>query len=172
MFGTLIDYWHYTGDDAYNHLTTEAILFQVGPDDNFMPPNQSASLGNDDQCFWGITATTAAETAFPNPPAESPKWLALAQAVFDSIAPRWDYTTCGGGLKWQIFPFNPGYIYKNSISNGCFFNIAARLGMYTHNATYLEFAKQTWEWSVAIGLISPGHQVLDGTHDNTNCTST
>ena len=170
MFGTLIKYWHNTGDDRYNHLITEAILFQVGPDDNFMPPNQSASLGNDDQGFWGITAMTAAETAFPNPPAEYPQWLALAQAVFNSMAPRWDKSTCGGGLNWQVYPFNSGYSYKNSVSNGCFFNIAARLGMYTHNMTYLEFARRIWDWSCTAGLVGAGYQVFDGSHDNTNCT--
>lgn len=29
---------------------------QVGVDANFMPANQSKSLGNDDQGFWGMTA--------------------------------------------------------------------------------------------------------------------
>lgn len=54
MFGAMIDYWYYTGDGTYNDVTTEALLFQVGPDNNYMPPNQSKSLGNDDQAFWGI----------------------------------------------------------------------------------------------------------------------
>lgn len=54
MFGAMIDYWYYTGDKTYNDVTTEALLFQVGPDVDYMPPNQSKSLGNDDQAFWGI----------------------------------------------------------------------------------------------------------------------
>ena len=29
MFGSLIDYWYYTGDDQYNQITTEGLLFQV-----------------------------------------------------------------------------------------------------------------------------------------------
>lgn len=106
MFGSLIDYWYYTGDTTYNNVTTQAMLFQVGPDDNYMPPNQSKSLGNDDQAFWGMAAMTAAEVKFPDPPEDQPQWLALAQAVFNSQAPRWDTDTCGGGLKWQIFTFN------------------------------------------------------------------
>lgn len=109
MFGTLIDYWYYTGDAQYNDITEEALLFQVGPDKNYMPPNQSKSLGNDDQGFWGLAAMEAAEVKFPNPPSDQPQWLALAQAVFNSQALRWDTTSCGGGLKWQIFTFNLGY---------------------------------------------------------------
>lgn len=38
MFGSLIDYWYYTGDDTYNAVTTQAMLWQVGPDVNYMPP--------------------------------------------------------------------------------------------------------------------------------------
>lgn len=52
MFGVLIDYWHTTGDNSYNDLITEAMLFQVGPTLDYMPPNQTKSLGNDDQSFW------------------------------------------------------------------------------------------------------------------------
>jgi mannan endo-1,6-alpha-mannosidase len=44
VFGGLIDYWHYTGDSGYNKVTTEAILWQVGDDWDFMPKNQSHTL--------------------------------------------------------------------------------------------------------------------------------
>lgn len=170
MFGSLVDYWYYTGDNTYNKIVTDALLFQVGPDRNYMPPNQSKSLGNDDQAFWGMAALSAAEVRFPNPPEGEPQWLALAQAVFNSQALRWDTTSCGGGLKWQIFTFNNGYNYKNSISNGCYFNIAARLGMYTGNTTYLDYATQMWDWQKAIGLMNDQYSVFDGTDDTKNCT--
>jgi mannan endo-1,6-alpha-mannosidase len=49
MWGALIDYWHFTGDTTYNELVSEGLLFQVGPKLNYMPPNWTASLGNDDQ---------------------------------------------------------------------------------------------------------------------------
>lgn len=106
MFGSLIDYWHYTGDESYNNITTQAMLFQVGPRNDYMPPNQTKTEGNDDQGFWGMAAMTAAEDKFPNPPPDQPQWLALAQAVFNLQAQRWDTTTCGGGLRWQIFLTN------------------------------------------------------------------
>ncbi|KAI4125427.1 MAG: hypothetical protein LQ347_005385 [Umbilicaria vellea] len=170
MFGTLIDYWYYTGDATYNEVTTQAMLFQVGPDNDYMPPNQTKTEGNDDQGFWGLAAMSAAEQKFPDPPASSPQWLALAQAVFNSQAARWDESTCAGGLRWQIFSFNSGYDYKNSISNGCFFNLAARLARYTGNATYAEWAVKSYDWVSAVGLLSPKFEVFDGTDDTINCT--
>jgi mannan endo-1,6-alpha-mannosidase len=170
MFSALIDYWHYTGDTQYNAITTQAMLFQVGPNKDYMPPNRTKDLGNDDQAFWAMTALTAAEHKFPDPPKDQPQWLALAQGVFNTQAPRWDQTTCGGGLRWQVFSFNAGYNYKNSISNGCFFNIAARLGRYTGNQTYLDWAEKMWDWEQNIGLISADYHIYDGSDDTINCT--
>ncbi|KAI5242962.1 mannan endo-1,6-alpha-mannosidase [Aureobasidium subglaciale] len=170
MFGSLIDYWYYTGDTSYNDVTTQAMLFQVGDKNNYMPSNQSKSLGNDDQAFWGMAAMSAAELKFPNPPSDKPQWLALAQAVFNSQALRWDDSTCGGGLRWQIFTFNQGYDYKNTISNGAFFNIAARLAAYTGNQTYAEWAEKSFQWTHDIGLMSDDYYFYDGSDDKINCT--
>ncbi|TID19389.1 Histone deacetylase [Venturia nashicola] len=170
MFGSLVDYWYYTGNTEYNEITTQALLFQTGPNADYMPPNQTKTLGNDDQSFWALAAMSAAEVNFPNPPADKPQWLALAQAVFNTQAPRWDSSTCGGGLRWQIFTFNNGYNYKNTISNGCFFNLAARLGRYTGNTTYLENANKMWDWTEAVGLMSNDYHFYDGTDDTINCT--
>ncbi|KAL3420983.1 cell wall glycosyl hydrolase [Phlyctema vagabunda] len=171
MFGTMINYWHYTGDTTYNDITQQALLHQAGDDGDFMPMNQSKTLGNDDQGFWGLAAMTAAETNFQNPPDDQKQWLALAQGVFNTQVVRWDTATCGGGFRWQIFTFNSGYNYKNSISNGCFFNLAARLAVYTGNATYAEWAEKTWDWMNAIGLMVEGESVFDGTQNIDNCTS-
>lgn len=113
----------------------------------------------------------AAENGFPNPPADQPQWLALAQAVFNLQAGRWDETSCAGGLKWQVFPFNAGYNYKNTISQGCFFNLASRLARYTGNATYAEWAARSWDWTFDIGLINQAYDIYDGTDDTMNCTS-
>jgi mannan endo-1,6-alpha-mannosidase len=170
MFGSLIDYWYYTGDTTYNDVTTEGMLFQVGPNQDYMTPNQTKTTGNDDQGFWGLAAMSAAETNFQNPPSNQPQWLALAQAVFNTQAARWDTTTCGGGLRWQVFTFNNGYNYKNSISNGCFFNLAARLAKYTGNDTYAQWAEKTWDWMAAVNLIDQNYYVYDGSDDTINCT--
>ena len=124
MWGTLIDYWKLTGDASYNDVVTEAMLWQTGPGEDYMPPNVTVSLGNDDQGFWGMSAMLAAENGFPDPPPDKPQWLALAQAVFHTQAnPDRHDTTCNGGLRWQIPLSNNGYDYKNSKSNrrGAFF---------------------------------------------------
>jgi mannan endo-1,6-alpha-mannosidase len=59
MFGSLIDYWYYTGDDTYNEITSQAMLFQTGPDNDYMEPNHTKSLGE----RW-IETDTIFETAF------------------------------------------------------------------------------------------------------------
>ena len=170
MFGALIDYWYYTGDTSYNEITSQGLLFQVSPTDDYMPSNQTSDLGNDDQIFWGFAAMTAAEYNFPNPPADQPQWLALAQGVFNSQAARWSNATCNGGLHWQIYSFNNGYDYKNSPSNAGFLNLAARLYAYTGNQTYADWVTTTWDWMAGVGLINEEFNVYDGTSEDQNCT--
>ncbi|KAI9772146.1 MAG: hydrolase 76 protein [Geoglossum umbratile] len=171
MFGTLVDYWYYTGNSEYNDVTMQALQFQVGPNNDFMPPNRTKDEGNDDQAFWAFAAMSAAENKFPDPPSSAPQWLALAQAVFNLQTTRWDTSTCNGGLRWQIFPFNNGYNYKNSISNGCFFNLAARLARYTGNTTYSDWAVKMWDWTEKSPLLdSKTYAIYDGSDVLKGCT--
>ncbi|KAI5462083.1 glycoside hydrolase [Mariannaea sp. PMI_226] len=172
MWGTLLDYWKCTGDSSYNDIMTAAMLHQAGPDEDYQPDNVTLSLGNDDQGFWGMSAMLAAELKFPDPPADQPGWLALAQAVFNTQAdPSRHDDTCGGGLRWQIPFSNNGYNYKNSIANGCFFNLGARLARYTGNDTYANWAEKTWDWMWGIGFIdNQKWAVYDGGHVEKNCT--
>jgi len=135
-----------------------------------MPENQTKNEGNDDQGFWAMAAMLAAETNFQNPPADQPQWLALAQAVFNEWAFRWDTKQCNGGLKWQIFPFNNGFTYKNSIANGCFFNLGARLARYTGNETYAMWANKVWDWEMSVGFIDSAYNIYDGASELQNCT--
>lgn len=168
--GALVDYWYYTGDTKWNEVATDGLLFQVGPNNDYMPPNQTRTEGNDDQGFWGMAVMTAAEYRFRDPAPDKPQWLALAQAVFNTQAARWDPNECGGGLRWQIFTWNNGYDYKNSISQGCFFNIAARLALYTGNQSYAEWADRTWDWMASTKLLDPeSYYVYDGMH-TTDCS--
>jgi len=51
MFGAMLDYYYYTGDPTYNDVTSQAMLWQVGPNRDYMTPNQTKSTGNDDQGF-------------------------------------------------------------------------------------------------------------------------
>lgn len=177
LFGAMINYWHYTGDDTYNPVTTQALLFQVGPHNDYMPPNQTSDMGNDDQAFWGMAALAAAEFNFPNPDPEGGEkhdqtvsWLGLAQAVFNEQVGRWDDKTCGGGLRWQVY-VKGGYNLKNTISNGCLFNIAARLARYTNDDMYAQWAVKLWDWMWDIGLIGHDYSVYDNSEaDQLNCT--
>lgn len=169
MFGALIDYYQYTGDSTYNDVITQGMLFQAGDDNNYMTPNQTKTEGNDDQGFWGMSAMSAAEQNFPDPPKGKPGWLALAQAVFNTQAIRWD-PNCGGGLRWQIFAFNNGYDYKNTISNGVFFNLGARLAVYTKNDSYAQWAEKAYDWNAAVGFMDTNYHFYDGAHIPTNCT--
>ncbi|KAK4897176.1 hydrolase 76 protein [Elasticomyces elasticus] len=166
---SMVRYWALTGDDTYNDLVHDALLWQTGDDFNYMPPNQTKTLGNDDQSTWALAAMTAAEYGFPSPPDVT--WVQLAQNVFDTQIARWDAETCGGGLRWQIFTFNTGYNYKNSISNGNLVQLAARLALYTGNTTYIDWAQKAVEWSQDSGLISEQGQVFDGASTNTNCST-
>ncbi|KAI1332094.1 glycoside hydrolase family 76 protein [Xylariaceae sp. FL0255] len=170
MFGTLIDYWFYTGDDTYNDLTLQGMVHQAGDDQDFMPINQTRTEGNDDQGFWGMAAMSAAENDFPNPPSDQPQWLALAQAVFNEYVTRWDPANCGGGLRWQIFTFNNGFNYKNSIANGCFFNIASRLARFTGNQTYADWAEKVFDWMQEIKFMDEQYNIFDGAGTDQNCS--
>lgn len=128
---------------------------------------------------------TAAENSVTAPStfnSSIPSWLRLTENLWNTQAARWNTSTCGGGLKWQIFTFNSGYNYKNSISNAAFFHLSARLYRYTGNQTYLTWAQRTWDWSQNIGLIAhpsadddgdpTGLAVYDGaTDDPTNCST-
>lgn len=102
-----------SGDDTYNKETIQAICWQAGTDGEFMPQNQTKDEGNDDQVFWAFAAMSAAELNFPAPQEGYPSYTAMAQAVFNLQAGRWDPQVCGGGLRWQIYPLNSGYDYKN-----------------------------------------------------------
>jgi mannan endo-1,6-alpha-mannosidase len=44
MFGQLIHHWNFTGDTQYNDIVMQALLFQVGQDNDYMPKNQSKDL--------------------------------------------------------------------------------------------------------------------------------
>ncbi|KAJ5490746.1 Mannan endo-1-6-alpha-mannosidase DCW1 [Penicillium diatomitis] len=171
FFGALVNYWAFTGDATYNSITVRALEHQAGVKGDFMPVNQTYTEGNDDQSFWAMSAMMAAERNFPNPVTSNLGWLGMVQGVFNQQAHRWDNMSCSGGLRWQIYPWNAGYGYKNTISNGGFFDIAARLARYTGNVTYAEWADKVWDWSEGVGLITPDFQIFDGTTQETNCTS-
>ena len=44
MLGLLVEYWYLTGDATYNSEVSQGLLFQVGPNNDYMPPNQTKDL--------------------------------------------------------------------------------------------------------------------------------
>lgn len=112
----------------------------------------------------------AAEKNFPTPPS-SPAWIDIAKNVFEAQASRWDQSTCGGGLRWQIYSFNQGYNYKNAISQATFFLLASRLAKYTNNGTYVTWANKAYDWTAKVGLIDDSFRVYDGAPTTDNCGS-
>lgn len=170
MFDSLINYWSHSGDDSVVEPVQLGMHYQVGPDENYMPPNQSKSIGNDDEAIWALAAMTAAEVDFPLPSGSTVTWLQLAENVFNNLVVRWDEESCNGGLRWQIFTFNQGYNYKNSISQGTFAYLAARLARYTGNSTYSDWAQRAVDWTRDVGLLTSEGAVYDGTNTATNCS--
>ncbi|KAI9708811.1 MAG: hydrolase 76 protein [Bogoriella megaspora] len=170
VWDAMINYYYLTGDSQYNGQVTQNLLAQVGSNENYMPPNQTKSEGNDDQAFWALAAMSAAEYGLPNSTSHN-AWVELAQTVFNTQADRWDADTCFGGLRWQVFTFNNGYNYKNSLSNGMFFQLAARLGQYTGNNRYAGWAESVFSWMQSTELISPDWAVWDGADVTEDCSS-
>lgn len=166
MWATMIQYWHNTGDATYNNDVAMGIAAQAGSGQNFIGPN---TLGNDDQLWWGIAAITAAEYGFQEPSGAS--WVQLAENVFNDVQQRWNTATCNGGLGWQISTSAPGYNYKNSISNGLFFQLAARLARFTGNSMYEDWATKIFDWTYSVKLINHvTYMVYDGTDATQGCT--
>ncbi|KAJ4364174.1 hydrolase 76 protein [Neocucurbitaria cava] len=162
----LITYSQTAQDSRYTALLQNTILSQTTGTNDFMT---ASATGNDDQAWWALAALTAAENGLPNMGGVS--WLDLARNVFNEQAARWDASTCGGGMKWQIQQSSKGWHYKNSITNGLFFQLAARLARFTGDANARAWAESTYDWVTSVGLIGPNFEVYDGTNDDTGCTS-
>lgn len=172
MFGTILDYWHYTGDDQYNEMVREGLIHNFGEHLDLMPSNQSKNEGNDDQVFWAFSMMSAAEYKLPDPPSDQPGWLAMTQSVFNQFVNRYNKEvadgTCGGGMRWQIYQWLNGWDYKNTASNGGLFHLGARLAMYTGNETYARWAEKAFDWMSQSPILPGDGQVYDGTSIKTD----
>ncbi|KAK7943920.1 mannan endo-1-6-alpha-mannosidase DCW1-like protein [Apiospora aurea] len=143
MWGALLDYRHQTGDTQYDRIITRSLVEQSGENKDFMPANWTATMGNDDQGFWAMTAMLAAETNFPRRPPR----------------PGSTGSPC----------INNGFDYVNTISNGIYFNLGARLARYTGNDTYAEYAEKTYELLERLKYIDEEGNVHDGAHLPKDC---
>ena len=153
----LVEWAAVTGNDTLTQYIVDSITFQAGDDMNFMTQNQTSVEGNDDEAMWGLAAMQAAEVNFTRANTSHPTWLYYAQSTFAAMVSRWDTSECNGGLRWQIYQWNAGYNYKNTVSNGALFNLAARLSRFTNNATYVHWAEKVWDWMEDTGeTCTPG----------------
>ncbi|KAL3435580.1 glycosyl hydrolase family 76-domain-containing protein [Aspergillus tetrazonus] len=169
MFMTMIQFWHVSGYNEHNSVVSHDLMFQAGRNYDYFDSNYSQWLGNDDQMFWGLATITASETGFPEV-SNKPTWTSLARAVFNMQANRWDERACDGGITWQIHPWQAGYTLRNSISNGGLFQLAARLGRFTNNQTYFDWAEKIWDWAAASPLIDTNTWfVADSTSGTNDC---
>ncbi|KAJ4419934.1 hydrolase 76 protein [Gnomoniopsis sp. IMI 355080] len=182
---TIMDYTVFTTDTTYKANLLTALAENIGENNDFIPAAQASWEANDDQAYWLYSALTALEYDFdPITPCTGAgtgangtctnSWLSIASNAFNVYVDRWnaDSATCGGGLKWQYNPSASGYTYKNSVTNGGFFQTAARLARYTGNTTYAEWVGKIWDWSTAVGYVSSNFNVYDGAgdEDTANCT--
>lgn len=176
LWGAMLDYYHYTTDPSYNAVILQALLAptNIGAGKNYEPAEHADEEGNDDLFFWGSAALTAAERNFPQPNTNLPSWLDISVNVFNQLVSRWDTKYCNGGLFWQIRADNPnGLKYKNSVSNGGFFQLAARLARATGNETYLNWAEKIYDWNAQVGFIdSQTYRIWDGAGIDSNCKAT
>ncbi|KAB8336916.1 hypothetical protein FH972_021222 [Carpinus fangiana] len=181
-WASYIDYYSYANDDTYLNKTLDAFSQTANQGPNFDFNTQDNSEANDDHAFWVFAALTALEEKLPTIacPASNTEcgnsWLYLANNAFNDFTARWEANkgTCNGGLTWG-YVYNPGapgqLQYKNSVSNGGFFQIAARLARYTGDAKYAEWAEKVWSWSKAVGFLTSTYHVLDGAGISDNCAN-
>ncbi|TDZ40636.1 Mannan endo-1,6-alpha-mannosidase DCW1 [Colletotrichum spinosum] len=172
LWGAMVDYSQYTGDQTYNDVLVQALTAKVntGPNFDFMPPEHAQEEGNDDLGFWGFAVMAAHERNLTQSNPSAPSWLQMGINIFNSLESRWNATHCGGGLLWQIYESNPnGLNYKNSVSNGGFFQLAARLARATGEQKYADWANKVWDWSVTVRFIDDDLKVFDGADSRDNC---
>lgn len=166
-----IDYYTYCQSDnsTLRTLIQDAIIHQADSNYHFEPKNQSSVEANDDQGMWGMALAQAVEREFPTVEGK-PTWLEMLETMVSRLYDRVD-DTCGGGLRWQMSEDRNGYTYKNTITNGILFNLAARLARYTSNDKYVSIASEIWYWSKDVGYIveDDGYLVYDGGHVDLDC---
>jgi mannan endo-1,6-alpha-mannosidase len=175
----MIKYQMYTKDTSHEEHIQSALSRNMEelPNRQGYRMARKAPEGDKKEMWWIYPALTAMESGFPAPICKSGNvslratgkcnvsWQSLAINAFEEHVERWnaEKTTCNGGLRWQLK--DPGY--KNTVTNGGFFQIAARLARYTGNETFADWATTVWEWTTAVELLETGEEyhVHDGAED-------
>lgn len=168
-WNTLIEYWSDTNDTQYQNLTRDALQHHRGNNSDIIMPAFVSGTNNERQGFWAMTMLTASERGFPE--TDKISWLNVSENAFAVLATRWAPDSCGGGMGWWSENRQLGYNFKDSATNGNFFNLAARLYRATGNSSYLDWSETVWDWSEESGLIKNG-SVYDGVDAQGECQVT
>lgn len=167
LWGSLLDFRARTGNTTYDDVIFQGLQWQVGDNNDYLPRNWTATEGNDDQGLWAQAALVAAQTNFTEAADAQAQWPAIAQNVFteqssDERRVSDSDTACDGALRWQIFTFNNGYNYVNTISNALYFSLGAQLAWLNDNKTASDEAIKTYDLLTSIGLVTDDFDVYDG----------
>jgi predicted alpha-1,6-mannanase (GH76 family) len=103
----------------------------------------------DDCAWWGLAWLNAFDLSADR------RYLSTAAAIFRHMVTGWDETS--GGVWWSR-----RRDYKNAITNELFGLLAVRLYLRTEQQDYLLWARRSWEWFAASGMIGPSGLVNDG----------
>ncbi|KAI8893358.1 glycoside hydrolase [Globomyces pollinis-pini] len=156
MWGAMMEYQRYTGDDQYKTTVTNALtLASYGKIASFLGSDRNLPIilgrWNDDMLWWGLGAMMGAElypsnTIMPG----GVSYTQLAMNTYDDVWNDWEEKNC---------QFNPGGIYwskdrqdakrkdvKSAITHGQQVMMGARLSIMNRNQTYLDHADKIVQW--------------------------
>ncbi|RYP10239.1 hypothetical protein DL764_000731 [Monosporascus ibericus] len=166
LWSSLLDHRNLTGDTTHDDSIMLGLWWQTG-DNDFLPTNWTASVGNDEQASWALAAILAAETGFKDPADNNARWVDVAKTVFEDQSNEYRRVSegnCTGALRWQIYPSNQGYDYISTAANAAYFNLGSRLAFFTNNGTISERAASTYDLLSDIGFVDDEFNVYDGAH--------
>ncbi|KAI1827877.1 glycosyl hydrolase family 76-domain-containing protein [Xylaria intraflava] len=165
LWTTMLNYRNLTGDTQYDDRISQGLLWQRGPNNDFLTPNWTLSTSNDDQSVWGMAALSAAETGFTEPGGDSPTWLTLAQNVYSGQSNNSRHVKdgdCKGALRWQIIAFNNGFNYVATAANAAYANLGARLNLLQANQAQAASVQETFQLLQTLKFIDDDFNVYNG----------
>jgi predicted alpha-1,6-mannanase (GH76 family) len=141
----VIRYTRHTGDTEHQHVVAHTFRHAARRHRDFV------NMYFDDNGWWGLAWVDAYDLTGER------RYLDAARTIFARNQAGWD-DHCGGGLWW-----NTNRTYKNAITTELFLTLAAVLHQRTPgDQEYLAWARRSWDWLQARGLIGPDGLINDG----------